>query len=233
MRLQAFIARAGAAPSRRKAEALIEDGRITVDGETAALGLSVSGDEEIQLDGRRVLLPPAHSSFALNKPAGYLTTLKDEPDKNRPTVADLMPEIPGLVPAGRLDAPTTGLLVLTNDGQLANRITHPSSLIEKEYRLTLKNPVPAPALEALAAGPLLEDGPMSPPAISGRQNRGRTTTLNLTIHEGRNRIIRRACAAVGLDLLSLHRVRVGPIGLGDLAEGEYRPLTEAELGALR
>jgi 23S rRNA pseudouridine2605 synthase len=233
LRLQAFLARAGAAPSRRKAEALIEDGRITVDGDTAALGLSVIGDEEIRLDGRRILLPQAHSSFALNKPAGYLTTLKDEPDKNRPTVADLMPEVPGLVPAGRLDAETTGLLILTNDGQLANRITHPSSRIEKEYRLTLKNPVPAPALEALAAGPLLEDGPMSPLAISDRRNHRRTTTLGLTIHEGRNRIIRRACAAVGLVLLSLHRVRVGPVRLGDLAGGEYRPLTEAELGALR
>ena len=102
MRLQAFLARAGAAPSRRKAEALIEARRITVDGDTAALGLSVIGDEEIRLDGRRILLPQAHSSFALNKPAGYLTTLKDEPDKNRPTVADLMPEVPGLVPAGHL-----------------------------------------------------------------------------------------------------------------------------------
>jgi 23S rRNA pseudouridine2605 synthase len=233
LRLQAYLARAGAAPSRRKAEALIEARRVTVNDETATLGLSVSGDEEIQLDGRRVLLPPSHSSFALNKPAGYLTTLKDEPDKDRPTVAELMPEVPGLVPAGRLDAETTGLLVLTNDGQLANRITHPSSVIEKEYRLTLKNPVPPGALEALAAGPLLEDGPMSPPAISDRRNHGRTTTLNLTIHEGRNRIIRRACAAVGLDLVSLHRVRVGPVQLGDLAEGEHRPLTEAELGALR
>jgi 23S rRNA pseudouridine2605 synthase len=232
LRLQAFLARAGAAPSRRKAEALIEDGRITVDGDTAALGLSVIGDEEIQLDGRRIL-PQAHSSFAFNKPAGYLTTLKDEPDKNRPTVADLMPEVPGLVPAGRLDAETTGLLILTNDGQLAHRITHPSSQIEKEYRLTLKNPVPAGTLEALAAGPLLEDGPMSPPTISDRRNHGRTTTLNLTIHEGRNRIIRRACAAVGLNLLLLHRVRVGPVLLGDLAEGDHRPLTEAELGALR
>jgi 23S rRNA pseudouridine2605 synthase len=142
LRLQAFLARAGAAPSRRKAEALIEARRVTVNDETATLGLSVSGDEEIQLDGRRVLLPPSHSSFALNKPAGYLTTLKDEPDKDRPTVADSCPEVPGLVPAGRLDAETTGLLVLTNDGQLANRITHPSSEIEKEYRLTLKNPVP-------------------------------------------------------------------------------------------
>ncbi len=232
MRLQAYLARAGAAPSRRKAEALIEDGRITVDGDTAALGLSVIGDEEIRLDGRRIL-PQAHSSFAFNKPAGYLTTLKDEPDKNRPTVADLMPEVPGLVPAGRLDAETTGLLILTNDGQLAHRITHPSSQIEKEYRLTLKNPVPAGTLEALAAGPLLEDGPMSPPTISDRRNHGRTTTLNLTIHEGRNRIIRRACAAVGLNLHLLLRVRVGPVLLGDLAEGDHRPLTEAELGALR
>jgi 23S rRNA pseudouridine2605 synthase len=233
LRLQAFLARAGAAPSRRKAEALIEARRVAVNGETATLGLSVSGDEEIQLDGRRVLLPSTHSSFALNKPAGYLTTLKDEPDKNRPTVAGLMPEVPGLVPAGRLDAETTGLLILTNDGQLAHRITHPSSQIEKEYRLTLKKPVPAGTLDALAAGPLLEDGPMSPPTISDRRNHVRTTTLNLTIHEGRNRIIRRACAAVGLNLLSLHRVRVGPVLLGDLAGGKHRPLTEAELGALR
>ncbi len=233
MRLQAFLARAGAAPSRRKAEALIEARRVAVNGETAALGLAVSGDEEILLDGRRILLPSTHSYFALNKPAGYLTTLKDEPDKNRPTVADLMPLIPGLVPAGRLDAGTTGLLILTNDGPLAHRITHPSSQIEKEYRLTLQNPVPAKTLEALAAGPLLEDGPMTPPTISNIQNRPRTTTLHLTIHEGRNRIIRRACAAVGLNLLSLRRVRVGPVLLGGLAEGEHRPLTEAELGALR
>jgi 23S rRNA pseudouridine2605 synthase len=233
LRLQAFLARAGAAPSRRKAEALIEAGRVAVNGETATLGLSVSGDEEVLLDGRSVLLPSTHSYFALNKPAGYLTTLKDEPDKNRPTVADLMPEVPGLIPAGRLDAETTGLLILTNDGPLAHRITHPSSKIEKEYRLTLENPIPTKALEALAAGPLLEDGPMSPPTISNLQKEPRHTTLHLTIHEGRNRIIRRACAAAGLDLLSLRRVRVGPVVLGDLAEGGHRPLTGTELEALR
>ena len=232
MRLQAFLARAGAAPSRRKAEALIGGGRVTVDGETASIGASVSGGEEVLLDGRRVLLPSTHSSFALNKPAGYLTTLKDEPDKNRPTVAGLMPDVAGLVPAGRLDAETTGLLILTNDGPLAHRITHPSSQIEKEYRLTLNNPVPASALETLAAGPLLKDGPMSPPTISNRHATPRHTTLNLTIHEGRNRIIRRACAAAGLNLVALRRVRVGPVLLGDLAEGEHRPLTEDELGAL-
>ena len=233
MRLQAFLARAGAAPSRRKAEALIEAGRVTVDGETATLGLSVSEYEEILLDGRRIFLPQTHSSFALNKPAGYLTTLKDEPDRNRPTVADLMPPVPGLVPAGRLDAATTGLLILTNDGPLAHRITHPSSQIEKEYRLTLENPVPASALSALAAGPVLEDGPMLPPTVSNLRAGARHTTLHLTIHEGRNRIIRRACAAAGLGLLSLHRVRVGPVQLGGLATGEHRPLTEAELGVLR
>lgn len=233
MRLQAFLARAGAAPSRRKAEALIKAGRVTVDGETAPLGSSVREDETVLLDGQRILLPTEHAHLALNKPAGYLTTLKDEPDRNRPTVADLMPAVPGLVPAGRLDADTTGLLILTNDGPLAHRITHPSSEIEKEYRLTLKNPAPPQALEALSAGPTLEDGKMFPPVLSNIQKTANQTTLHLTIHEGRKRIIRRACAAVGLDLLALHRVRVGPVELGALGEGEYRPLTEDELGALR
>jgi len=233
MRLQAFLARAGAAPSRRKAEALIEAGRVTVNGGTATLGSSVSGDETVLLDGQRVLLPDEHAYLALNKPAGYLTTLKDEPDKDRPTVADLMPDIPGLVPAGRLDADTTGLLILTNDGPLAHRITHPSSEIEKEYRLTLKNPAPQEALSALAAGPNLEDDKMSPPTLSRVHKTTDHTTLHLTIHEGRNRIIRRACAAVSLDLLSLCRVRVGSVKLGDLERGRYRPLTAAELGALR
>lgn len=232
MRLQAFLARAGRAPSRRKAEHLIEAGRVTVNGETAILGRSVAGDEEVLLDGERVSLPAARAYLALNKPKGYLTTLKDEPGKARPTVADLMPGIPGLVPAGRLDAATTGLLILTNDGPFAHRITHPSAGIEKEYRLTLQNPVPAHSLQALARGPDLEDGPMAPPAITNLREGARHTTLNLTIHEGRNRIIRRACAAAGLDLLQLRRLRIGPVRLGDLAEGEYRPLTDAELGGL-
>ncbi len=233
MRLQAFLARAGGAPSRRKAEELIKAGRVTVDGAPATLGRSVSGGEEILLDGTRIILPTAHVYLALNKPAGYLTTLKDEPDKDRPTVAELMPDIPALVPAGRLDGATTGLLLLTTDGRFANHVTHPSSGIEKEYRLTLKNPVPEGPIRALAAGPLLEDGPMSPPGLSGLHRGPDRTTVNLTIHEGRNRIIRRACAAVGLRLAALRRVRIGPIHLGDLEEGRYREISEAELGALR
>ena len=112
MRLQAYLARAGAAPSRRKAEALIEAGRVRVNGETATIGAAVSPEEDaILLDGRRVTLPRALAYLALNKPAGYLTTMKDEPGRNRPTIRSLMPSLPGLVPVGRLDAATTGLLL--------------------------------------------------------------------------------------------------------------------------
>ena len=231
MRLQAFLARAGAAPSRRKAEAPILAGRVTVNGETATLGATVTPADEIKLDGRPVRLPEANIYLALHKPAGYLTTMKD--DRGRRTVAHLMPEVPGLVPAGRLDAATTGLLILTNDGKLAHRITHPSSQIDKQYRLTLENPVPNGALAELASGPTLEDGKMHAPQLTNVRHAKRTTTLDLTIHEGRNRIIRRACVAVGLALVSLHRTRVGPVTLGDLPEGEYRILTPGELEALQ
>jgi 23S rRNA pseudouridine2605 synthase len=231
VRLQAFLARAGAAPSRRKAEAPILAGRVAVNGETASLGATVTPQDEVTLDGRLVRLPDTRIHLALNKPPGVLTTMRD--DRGRRTVADLMPDVPGLVPAGRLDRDTTGLLLLTNDGDLAHLITHPSSEMEKEYRLTLLNPVPEEAIAALCAGPTLEDGKMRPPELSTLGRTHSTTTLDLTIHEGRNRIIRRACAAVGLRLGSLQRIRVGPVTLGDLPEGQYRRLTPEELEALR
>lgn len=231
MRLQAFLARSGAAPSRRKAEALITTGRVTINGATATLGEKVEPSDAVLLDGEPVALPETLVYLAFNKPSGYLTTLTD--DRNRPTVADLMPQnIPGLVPVGRLDADTHGLLILTNDGQLAHRISHPSVEIEKQYRLTLRNPVPKIALEALAVGPTLEDGKMHPPKLSNLTQKQRHSTLDLTIHEGRNRIIRRACHGVGLHLLSLQRIRVGSVSLGDLPEGETRPLTPQELADL-
>jgi len=231
VRLQAFLARAGAALSRRKAEAPILAGRVTVNGVRATLGANVTPEDEIELDGHPIRLSEANIYLALNKPAGYLTTMND--DRGRRTVAQLIPDVLGLVPAGRLDAATTGLLIFTNDGGLAHRITHPSSEIEKQYRLTLENPVPKDALAALAAGPTLEDGKMHPPEITNLRRSRKTTTLDMTIHEGRNRIIRRACMAVGLALISLHRTRVGPVTLGDLPEGECRALTPSELEALR
>jgi 23S rRNA pseudouridine2605 synthase len=158
---------------------------------------------------------------------------KDE--RNRPTVVELMPgNIPGLVPVGRLDGDTSGLLLLTNDGPLIHRIAHPSSEIEKEYKLTLASVEDLEErLAALAEGPELEDGKMLPPRLTRLRSGPKKTTVNLTIHEGRNRIIRRACAAVGLRLISLKRVRIGPVRLGALPNGRHRPLTEKELEILK
>lgn len=234
MRLQAFLARSGASPSRRKAEALISARRVKVNDRIASLGESITAADRVLLDGHPVELPQKLTNIALNKPKGYLTTLKD--DRNRPTVAKLIPgDVPGLVPVGRLDANTTGLLLLTNDGPFAHHVAHPSSEIEKEYELTLA-PLPAKELKmriaALEWGPELEDGKMLPPKLICLRRAGEKITLSLTIHEGRNRIIRRACAAVGLTLLALKRVRVGPVKLGDLPEGQYRALTHEELRAL-
>ncbi len=235
MRLQAFLARAGAAPSRRKAEALISAGRVRVNGERAALGATVSPDRDVVLlGGQRISLPKNPAYVALNKPAGYVTTLNDEPGRNRPTIKDLMPPVPGLVPIGRLDAATTGLLLLTNDGALAHLVAHPSSRMEKEYEVTVRKPAPERALAALRAGPALEDGKMLPPSLTNVDaSHPHKTTLHLTIHEGRNRIIRRACKAVGLELLSLRRIRIGPVILGALPEGRTRELTEEEVEALK
>jgi 23S rRNA pseudouridine2605 synthase len=234
MRLQAFLARAGAAPSRRKAEALIEAGRVSVNGEIAELGAAVYPEgDAVLLDGRRITLPQRLAYLALNKPAGYLTAMRDEPGRNRPTIRSLIPSIPGLVPVGRLDAATTGLLLLTNDGPLAHRIAHPSSQIEKEYEVVVGDPAPRKALEALARGPTLEDGAMLPPKLTNVRRTSHKTTFHLTIHEGRNRIIRRACAAAGLDLTSLKRLRVGPVALGELAPGATRELTQKELLILK
>jgi 23S rRNA pseudouridine2605 synthase len=235
VRLQAFLARSGAASSRRKAEALITAGRVRVNNRTALLGESVTSTDRVLLDDKPVERPTEHTYLALNKPARCLTTLKDE--RNRSTVAELMPEkIPGLVPVGRLDADTTGLLLLTNDGSLAYRIAHPSSEVEKEYELTLRT-LPKGELEkrlaVLERGPELEDGKMLPPKLTGQRRKGNKTILNLTIHEGRNRIIRRACLVAGLSLISMKRVRVGPVRLGNLPLGRYRLLTEEELQGLR
>jgi 23S rRNA pseudouridine2605 synthase len=214
---------------------VISAGRVEINGGRAELGAKVDHGDQVLLDGAPVLLPQEHTYLAFNKPSGYLTTLSD--DRGRPTVSDLMPDVPGLVPAGRLDYETTGLLILTNDGEFAHHITHPSKEIEKEYLVTVRAPVPPNAMTALSRGPELDDGPMLPPKLSEPAHLPRkphnTTTFRMTIHEGRNRIIRRACSAVGLHLLSLQRIRVGAVNLGDLPSAEYRPLTQVELDGLR
>lgn len=232
MRLQRFLARSGAAPSRRKAEELISAGRVKVNGSVASIGDSAKPTDAVALDGEPVELPTEHVYLALNKPAGYLTSLKDEPGKDRPTVAGLIPDLPGLVPVGRLDSETTGLLLFTNDGPLAHRVTHPSQEVEKEYEVIVAGSAPASKLSSLVAGPELDDGPMYPPRLKDVRRHSDHTDFNLVIHEGRKRIIRRACAAVGLKVIGLHRVRVGPVVLGDVASGECRSLTDEELERL-
>ncbi|WP_047866421.1 pseudouridine synthase [Rubrobacter aplysinae] len=232
MRLQRYLSRSGSAPSRRKAEEMIQTGRVRVNGRVATIGDGAGSDDTVELDGEPVELPVEHAYLALNKPSGYLTTLQDEPGKSRPTVTRLMPRVPGLVPVGRLDAETTGLLLFTNDGALAHRITHPSREVEKEYLVTVSGNAPEGALDALAAGPDLDDGPMSPPGLRDVETSGLSTSFRLTIHEGRNRIIRRACAAVGLEVVGLHRIRVGPVAVGELEAGEYRSLYQDELERL-
>ena len=166
MRLQRYLARSGSAPSRRKAEEMIEAGRVRVNGRPASLGDGAEPADLVELDGSPIALPEACVHLALNKPAGYLTTLRDEPGKSRRIVADLIPDTPGLVPVGRLDAATTGLLLFTNDGSLAHRITHPSREIRKEYIVTVAGEASEDTLAALAAGPGLDDGPMLPPKLS-------------------------------------------------------------------
>lgn len=232
MRLQRYLARSGSAPSRRKAEEMIEAGRVRVNGRLASLGDGADHSDRVELDGSPVALPETHVYLALNKPAGYLTTMRDEPGRGRRTVADLTPDTPGLVPVGRLDAATTGLLLFTNDGPLAHRITHPSRGIQKEYLVTVAGEAPDNTLAALAAGPVLDDGPMLPPKLSRLRRHRDSASFHLTLHEGRNRIIRRACEAVGLEVAALHRVRVGPVSLGDLGPGRYRELTEEEVSRL-
>lgn len=230
MRLQAFLSRSGAVSSRRKAESLITSGRVQVNGALAELGMSVSFDDRVTLDGHPVAIPREYTYLALNKPPGFLTTLEDP--QGRPTVKDLMPDVPGLVPVGRLDLDTSGLILLTNDGGFAHRISHPSFEIEKEYLVTVEGHAPTGALNSLSLGPLLEDGTMHPPLLKNIRYNGGTTSFHLTIHEGRNRIVRRACAAVGLKVIALKRVRIGAISLESLPEGYYRRLTLKEIEAL-
>lgn len=232
MRLQRYLARSGYASSRRKAEDMILAGRVRVNGLVASIGDGVGPRDTVELDGEPVELPAEPVHLALNKPAGYLTALRDEPGRDRPTVAALVPDYPGLVPVGRLDAETTGILIFTSDGSLAHRIAHPSREVEKEYLVNVSGSAPDSALRALAAGPELDDGPMSPPRIDEIRRSKDSTSFRLAIHEGRNRIIRRACEAVGLEVLGLHRLRVGPILLRGLAAGEYRSLTEEEVEKL-
>ena len=229
MRLVKYLAHAGVA-SRRGAEGLIAAGRVCVDGRTVTDPASaVVEHSRVTLDGRLLEGPEPRVCFAVNKPVGVLSTARDT--HGRPTVLELVPACGlRLYPVGRLDADSSGLILLTNDGALANRLTHPSFQVAKTYRAKLAGgPIGAAALGALRAGVELEDG-RTPPA---RARRVGAHEIELTIHEGRNRQVRRMCAAVGHPVTALRRVGFGPLRLARLAPGGHRRLTADELRRLR
>ncbi|GMA15033.1 rRNA pseudouridine synthase [Deinococcus metallilatus] len=223
-RLQKRLARAGVA-SRRAAEELITAGRVTVNGEVATLGRTVTPADEVRVDGTLIETAGLESvTFLLYKPAGYVTTARDE--YGRRNVLSAMPSIPGLHPVGRLDRDSEGLLLLTTDGQLTLTLTHPRYGHEKAYRAwTAGDEVPTEAeLRRLEEGVELEDGPAR--ALSARPAQGGAF---VTLGEGRNRQVRRMLDAIGHPVTRLLRYRVGGLWLGDLAPGEYRELSSRDL----
>ena len=225
MRLNAWLARAGVA-SRRGADELIKSGRVTVNGEPGRLNTFVAARDRVELDGR-TLARQQLAYVLLNKPAGVVTTARDP--GGRPTVVGLVGHPARIVPVGRLDADATGALLLTNDGELAHRLAHPRYEVDKVYVAeVVGDPSPA-ALAALARGIELDDGPAAP-ARARRLAPGR---VELVLHEGRNRQVKRMLAAVGHPVRRLHRSRYGPLTLAGLAAGEWRELTPAEVEALR
>lgn len=227
MRLVKYLATAGVA-SRRASERLIAAGRVAVAGETVTDPARDVGDGAgVTLDGRPVHAAAERVVYALNKPAGVVSTAHDP--QRRPTVVALVSSTLRLYPVGRLDVDATGLILLTNDGALAYRLTHPSFEVRKTYRVRVdRAPVSERAVRALRDGVLLEDGLTAP---AGVRRVGRDT-LELTIHEGRNRQVKRMCEAVGHRVRALERVAFGPLGLDGLAPGAVRRLTADELEAL-
>jgi 23S rRNA pseudouridine2605 synthase len=218
-RLQKVLARAGWG-SRRHCEDLIEAGRVTVNGELANLGRRVDAEHDlVEIDGAPVGVRQGLVYYLVNKPVGVVTTMSDT--HGRPTVAELVPDEPRVFPVGRLDADTEGLLLMTNDGELAHRLAHPSFGVDKEYLAHVEGVLSAGALRRLREGVTLEDG-LTAPAVVSQPEPG---VVRLAIHEGRNRQVRRMCEAVGHRVQRLVRVRIGPLADRSLKPGEWRALT--------
>lgn len=225
-RLQKYLARAGVA-SRRKAEELITAGRVKVNGHLAVLGSKVGEGDDVLLDGKRVESGVEKVVYMLNKPVGYVTTAEDE--LGRPIVLELVPALPGLHPVGRLDLDSEGLLLLTNDGDLTQRLTHPRYEHEKEYRVWCKEGQPdAGSLAILEHGLELDDGKAK--ALVAKLSEGGCI---LVLTEGRKRQVKRMMAAVGYTVTRLVRTRIARLKLGDLPSGTYRILDDEELKLLR
>jgi 23S rRNA pseudouridine2605 synthase len=229
-RLQKVLARAGFG-SRRAAEELIAAGRVTVDGSTAHLGQRVHPDRaRVEVDGVPVALRDDLVYYLLNKPRRVMTTARDP--EGRKTALDLVPDEPRVFSIGRLDYDTEGLLVLTNDGELAHVVTHPRHGVEKAYLAEVTGVPSRATIRHLREGVTLEDGRTAPAGVRLVQARGANAALEIVVHEGRNRLVRRMCEAVGHPVRRLVRTRVGPIRDRRLAPGEWRLLRPREVRAL-
>lgn len=231
-RIQKLIAQAGLA-SRRQAETWIEQGRVTVNDRVAQLGDKADLNiDRVCVDGRELAGEQKKVYLLLNKPIGYVTTLKDP--QGRPTILHFLHGVEErLYPVGRLDLNTEGLLLLTNDGDLAAHLLHPRHKIPKTYRVKVSGQLSAAAQDALERGVTLEDGMTAPAKVEHLRTSAKNSWFDLTITEGRNRQVRRMCTAVGYSVSSLKRLRMANIELGNLPSGKTRPLTREELVTLR
>ena len=225
-RLQKVLARLGFG-SRRVSEELIADGRVTVNGVVAVLGRRVDVDrDEVAVDGAVVGIRPGLVYYLLNKPTGVITTADDP--QGRPTVVQMVPTEPRVFPVGRLDADSEGLLLLTNDGDITHRLTHPSFGVEKEYLTSVRGTPSRGAVRQLREGIELDDGKTAPARVTAVDD----SLLRITIHEGRNRQVRRMCDAVGHPVIRLVRTRIGPIVDHRLKPGDWRELSREEVRML-
>lgn len=230
MRVQRALARAGIA-SRRAAEELIRSGRVKVDGKVVTLGESVDpGRQALTVDGKRVQAR-APRWVAFHKPLGVVTTAEDE--QGRRTVFDVLPKARGLSYVGRLDVNTTGLLLLTNDGEALHRLTHPKWRVPRRYTALVHGGAGGDLEGLLRRRVVLDGRPVEPEALRVRPGREGRSIVDVTFREGRNRLVRRWCEALGLKVDRLARLSYGPVRLGDLGVGEWRPLTPPEIAGLQ
>lgn len=233
MRLQKYIAMCGVA-SRRAAERLIESGRVLVNGSLVdRMGCEIDENtDEVSVDGKVIVPEKKLYYIALNKPKNYVTTVND--DLGRPTVMELVGDIPARIyPVGRLDYDTSGLLIMTNDGAFANAVAHPSRKVDKAYIAAISRPLEKSAEEALRRGVELDGRLTAPAGVEQLPSKKRIYEVKITIHEGRNRQVRRMLEAVGAEVLSLKRIAVGGVTLGRLPEGKWRNLKKVEVDKLR
>lgn len=231
IRLNKFLANLGIC-SRRDVKQFLKEKSVTVNGQR----VKVSGEridprkDDIKINGNKIR-PPKLVYYLLNKPKGFISTTADE--FGRKNVISLIPTKERIYPVGRLDKDTTGLLILTNDGEFTNLLTHPKYHIYKVYRLTISGNINPPQLRALRSGVLLNDGITAPAKVRIVKEKNTTSILEITLHEGKNRQIRRMCETVGISLLALQRIRIGTLTLDNLGEGMYRTLTSPEVQNLK